>query len=234
MSPIIDVLIVDDDPDWQIRMKELLQDKFSNRCVSSEHEAMEIIKQQYFHCAIVDKSLIPYNGEDEGGMRILEELKNLGLGTKRLMLTSYGSIDSAVKALTDWDASIYFEKKHLQGSGSQEVMNKIQEMVSDARVEYNKRFGSGIEQLIAGFTPRERAVWESNALMALSVPSKHVDYKLLKETLDLLLEGLSPLIAYDINFPAKIEKENAFIEGKYWSKGLGMSISIKVGEKIYR
>lgn len=231
MNAIIDVLIVDDDADWQSRLGELVQDKFSTHAVSSESEAMKIIQRQYFHCAIVDKSLVAGDGNDEGGMRVLEELKNIDVGTKRLMLTSYGSIDSAVRALADWDASIYFEKNHLQGIGSQEVKNKIEQMVMEARQDYDKRFASGIDQLVAKFNPRERAGWETSALMALSAPRKQVDYGLFCSLLDLLLKDLPVLLPYGADTPLSINKETATMEGNFWSMGLGTAVTILIGRK---
>jgi ActR/RegA family two-component response regulator len=229
MSTIVDVLIVDDDQDWRERMRELVEDRFSSCQVASEKDAMALIKKQYFHFAIVDKSLILHNGEDEGGMRILKTLKELDQGTGRLMLTSYGSIQSARDALKNWDASDYLEKKLLEGDKQQEIRNQISQMILNARQDYQKRFGSGIEQIRAGFNTENWAVWETDIIMAISMPGKRVEYKDFKDFINSLVNELSPLIPYENDNPLKLNKDTVLAEGNYWSKGLGQSVKLIFG-----
>lgn len=228
MSSIIAVLIVEDDGDWKARLAELVGKEVTVDEASSLEEALSCIRKRFYYCAVVDKSLIPGEGEDEGGMRVLETLIKLGEGTKGLMLTAFGSIPSARKALKDWKVTDYIEKHELKSvEGRKAARDQIHKMIHEARTDYAKRYGSGIDQLTAD--SQNRAIWTANVISMVAAAGKK--YEILSRFLDRLLEEIPPLIPYEPGESAKIERASAIVEGRYWSKGLGESVCIRFGKK---
>jgi ActR/RegA family two-component response regulator len=228
MSTIVEVLIVDDDSDWRMRIRELIGNEFSMDEADSFKEAMLHIQERFYYCAVVDKSLVPHDANDEGGMRVLEALAKLGEGTKGLMLTAYGNVASTRVALKDWKATDYLEKEALTSADSTIVVrDQIAGMIADAKSDYARHYGSGIDQLIAGFTdPKSKSVWEDEVIMSIG---QRGGQRALAEFLDQLLESVPPLIPYHPGEPMKIDRTSAAVAGEYWSKGLGESILVKFG-----
>ena len=231
MSPIIDVLVVDDEPRWRERLVALVGEGFSIEEASSLEEALSRVRKRFYYCALVDKSLIPGKGDDEGGMRVLETLVGLGEGTLGLMFTAYGSVPSAKAALKDWKATDYIEKHKLESPERRKtVRDQIREMIGEARRAYDQRYGSGIVQLTADLVSgKDRAIWTSNVIGFVAPVGEPKGYDVLSRFLDELLREIPPLIPYKPGESAKAERTGAPVQGTYWSKGLGESVIVRFG-----
>lgn len=240
MDNIIDVLIIDDQPHWQQRLQELVGSDFIVdvvACPTGEESCLETalatINRRFYYCAIVDLSLIPDNGKDEGGMRVLETLAGLNEGTQMLMLTAYATVPSAKKALEEWKVSKYIEKRTFEDT---EVILKtremIQQMVFQARGEYKKRYGSGIKLLTGNLVEKEAGlVWETSVMNALDEPGKG-GYPEFSRFLDELLFELAPLIVQAPGDTPKLDKKSLLVEANYWSKGMGEPVVICFGREM--
>ncbi len=89
------ILIVDDDPTFLELMKERFsQNGFNALCCKTAEEAVKTINSHPLDCAILDLVL-----PDKNGIDILEYLKNSSPECPAIILTGYGSIDIAVKAM---------------------------------------------------------------------------------------------------------------------------------------
>jgi CheY-like chemotaxis protein len=229
MPSIVDILIVHDNPKWRARLVELTEEEFTNHQVETVQEAFTRIERQFYYCALVDKSLVPGDGKDESGMRVLERLVNLGEGTSGLMLTAYGSIPSAKAALMQWKATDYIEQSELETQEGQLKFQKlVREMVGGARADYAKRYESGIVQLTATVDKGEYTVWVDSVLSAVG---RGGGYGLLADFLDRLVWQIPPLIPFKPRVPPIIDKSSGVVEGSYWSKGLGEAVVIRFGRK---
>lgn len=232
MTAIVDFLIVDDEEEWQIKLKELVGEKYTTRISHSLEDALTLIERQYFYCALVDKNLIPIDTGDKSGGMVLERLASQAEGTKGLMITNYPDDWQVEKAaLRDWNADYLAKGEISSVEGFKKVREALDKMHEAAMAEYNRRYGSGIAQLTADFQSRDKAGWESSLITMLSSPGKRVDYKMLAQFLDNLMKELSPLIPYKYGDSIQIDKEKQIIDCKYWSKGLGEPIVVRLGKK---
>jgi len=232
MSSIIDVLIVDDEKDWMERLEELAGKELTTHKSSTLEEALSYIRKRFYYCALVDKSLIPGEGDDKRGMRVLEALIELGEGTRGLMLTAYGDVPSVRAALRQWKATDYVEKKELRDMERfKEIQDQIHKMIDDAKADYAERYGSGIHQLTVDLRdPEHRTIWTSNVLSTLAVAGEG-GLPALSKFLDELLKEIPPLIPYEPGEPPRIDKTTATVEGRYWSTGRGESVLVRFGRR---
>jgi ActR/RegA family two-component response regulator len=229
MSPIIDVLIVDDEKDWNARLKELVEEGFTTDAAYSLGEALERIERQFYYGTLVDLRLIEKPEGDESGLQVLEKLVKLNEGTRGVILTAYPNIESVKVALRDGKAVDYIQKKQLKDPNMRKrAQELIRNMVDVAKADYIKRYGSGITQLTTAVfvTNEHRTIWEYG-MISIGKGGHEPLYKFL----DLLLHEIPPLLPYKPGEPPFMDTEHATAEGKYWSKGLGESILIKLGRK---
>lgn len=89
------ILIVEDDPVMREELRELLSEKGYNvTSVKSALEGIQMIKREEFDLVLTD---LVMPGMD--GMQLLNEIKKVRPKVKVIMITAYGTIDSAVKAV---------------------------------------------------------------------------------------------------------------------------------------
>jgi len=94
-SNTISVLIVDDDANYRNIMTGYLKNQgYDTLAVSSGEEAMEHLKNYYFHIVVSDLKLPGMSGID-----LLKIIKSKTKESEVIILTGFGSIDSAVTAL---------------------------------------------------------------------------------------------------------------------------------------
>ncbi len=94
-SDVPRILIVDDDRAFRLSTAELLrEDGYSVVSVAEANEALETLRRERFDLILLDLRM---PGTD--GMGMLEELRTCGEATPILMITGFGTIDLAVRAL---------------------------------------------------------------------------------------------------------------------------------------
>lgn len=95
MNESIRVLIVDDGERFRETTAAILKRRgFEVKAVGSGSEAIEEIKNGEIDVVVLDLQM-----PDMDGIATLEEMNGLGLHTKTLILTGYGAIDTALKAV---------------------------------------------------------------------------------------------------------------------------------------
>ncbi|MFX0125182.1 MAG: ATP-binding protein [Candidatus Hodarchaeota archaeon] len=90
------ILIIDDDPNITETFQDILEAKgYSVHSRDTGREGLNFAKLNFVNVAIVDIRLPDMSGES-----ILSELKEISSSTETIVLTGYGSLDSAVQAIT--------------------------------------------------------------------------------------------------------------------------------------
>src|SRR2546422_4840024 len=89
------VFVVDDDPDFLETTKYLLESaKLSVETFASAREFLEVYHPNRPGCLLLDVSM-----PDMTGLELLEELKQRGWSLPTIVMTAYGSVRTAVKAM---------------------------------------------------------------------------------------------------------------------------------------
>jgi two-component system, NtrC family, response regulator AtoC len=97
LSPMTDyatILIVDDEKHTREGLRQSLEDDFDVYVASNAAEAMEVLKNESVELMLTDLRL----GADDG-MKLLEEALRLPKPPVCIMMTAYGSVDTAVEAM---------------------------------------------------------------------------------------------------------------------------------------
>jgi DNA-binding NtrC family response regulator len=95
MNEKFEVLIVDDDPSIRKRCVQLLHKKgYSVEGISSGDVALRIVKSRHIGLVVADIRMPGLNG-----IELLEKIKEINPDTEVIMITGYGTVESAVKAI---------------------------------------------------------------------------------------------------------------------------------------
>ena len=132
-----EILIVEDDPKLREGLKILLEKKgYSPKIAEDGVKAINMIKKQKFDLVITDLVL---PGAD--GMEVLRNVKKYSPLTKVIIITAFGTVDSAVSAMK-MGASDYI----LKPFQVEEIRNKILRLLEEARIEEESRVKKEIEK----------------------------------------------------------------------------------------
>lgn len=89
------ILVVDDEQGMQEYLRKLLTDNgYEVVLVSNGQEGLDEIKKQLPDLALIDLKM-----PKMGGLRLLEEIKKTWLGLPAIIMTGYGTIENAIKAM---------------------------------------------------------------------------------------------------------------------------------------
>lgn len=128
------ILIVDDEIEYQDVYEMILSDKgYYVRCVSSGTEAINLLKKENFHLILTDL-IMP----EMGGMELLEKIKKEYDDTKVIIVTGYGTIETAVSAIKK-GAFSYFIKSH----ESEELLIEIEKIEKLRELEQDNNYLRG-------------------------------------------------------------------------------------------
>lgn len=113
------VLVVDDLPDWRYTLSGLLTDAgFSVRSVSSAKEAIQAIKEEFFHVALLDVRLDESDEDNRDGIKLMHELKRNSPSVEIIILTGFADVSMIQEALNPnlqgaSAAFCFLEKNHM-------------------------------------------------------------------------------------------------------------------------
>ncbi|MGK0466373.1 sigma-54-dependent transcriptional regulator [Clostridium sp.] len=128
------ILIVDDEIEYQDVYEMILSDKgYYVRCVSSGSQAISLLKKESFHLVLTDL-IMP----EMGGMELLEKIKKNYVDTKVIIVTGYGTIETAVSAIKK-GAFSYFIKSH----ESEELLIEIKKIEKLRELEQDNKYLRG-------------------------------------------------------------------------------------------
>jgi len=95
MAKKTSILVLDDDPIVLNSLTEYLQmEHYNVRATGTLHEALDLLRAEHFRVVLTDVRLPEGSGFD-----LLQQVKSLNLATAVIMLTGYGTIDDAVRAI---------------------------------------------------------------------------------------------------------------------------------------
>ncbi|MDA8307156.1 MAG: sigma-54 dependent transcriptional regulator [Deltaproteobacteria bacterium] len=95
MNERFEVLVVDDDPSIRKRCVQLLHKKgYAVKGASSGIAALSMVKSRRIALVIADVRMPGLNG-----IELLEKIKEISPGTELIIITGYGTVESAVKAI---------------------------------------------------------------------------------------------------------------------------------------
>jgi two-component system response regulator HydG len=144
------ILLVDDDRAFRLSTAELLrEDGYAVVAVAQADEAIRTVRNEPFDLILLDLRM-----PDTDGMDVLEELRSSGEATPILMITGFGSIDVAVRALHH-GADDFLTKPLDPDVLSSRVAELIDRRPSARGVEENALHG------IVGRAPAMQAVFEA-------------------------------------------------------------------------
>lgn len=105
------VLVVEDDPQWQALFREFVADAGCGAVVTaSAIEAINALDQQPFVLLVADISLSLPDHADQGGMRVLRYNARSAHPVPALVVTGYATVEVAVESLADLNARYLFKK----------------------------------------------------------------------------------------------------------------------------
>jgi len=89
------VLVVEDNDSMRIGIEEsLVRDGYPVQSFNNGPDALEYYRNNIASVAVIDLKMEPLNG-----IQILEELKKINVKTEVIMISAYGSVENAVKAM---------------------------------------------------------------------------------------------------------------------------------------
>lgn len=95
------ILIVDDDSDWRRVLKMILSElNYLCDMAGSSQEAIDMLNKKEYKLAILDIRLDDSDENNQGGIDIVNWLVDTHSNTKAIMMTGYGTIEFAHKALS--------------------------------------------------------------------------------------------------------------------------------------
>jgi DNA-binding NtrC family response regulator len=120
------ILVVDDEPDIRESLEALLtQENYQVELAANATEGLKRMETGVYDLVLLDLMM-----PDKSGLQVLDEVRARDLETPIVMITAYGSIEVAVKALKH-GASDYFPKPW----DNEKLLIEIERMISQRRLE---------------------------------------------------------------------------------------------------
>ena len=135
MSRIGHVLIVDDRRQWRNLLSRLLdKSKFNIRTAATIEEAMELLKNNFFHLVVLDIGF-EYEGDKvkEDGMEMLKQIRAVdpNLAIRVLLVSAHRSADNTTLAFRDLGADDSMDKSEFKNY--QVFTQKVENLFSSER-----------------------------------------------------------------------------------------------------
>lgn len=126
---MIKVLVVDNMPDVGATLSGMLADAgYQAQAVQSADEALQALKKNLYHIAIIDVRLEEEDENDESGLELTRKIKARSPSIKVIILTGYATVEQALKATREYGASDYVDKGILRSrEGVQELLTKVED-----------------------------------------------------------------------------------------------------------
>lgn len=126
---MIRVLVVDNVPDVGAMLSGILADAgYQAQAVQSADEALQALKKDLCHIAIIDMRLEEEDESDESGLKLTQKVKTRFPNVKVIILTGYATVEQALKATREYRAFDYVDKGILNSQeGIQELLTKVED-----------------------------------------------------------------------------------------------------------
>lgn len=216
------ILYVDDDTDWQGIIRDGISSlSYQIDFASSSMYAINMLKKNTYHVALLDKRLAESDAENQDGLALAEVIAGINEGTNIIIYTSYGNNDdirAAFRNIKVWD---FIDKQ----KPIIEVINSIREAVENAEIEFNRPTRMPIDIL-----PFSEKIVE---IFSNSIAPNNQSYKISKPILDTfakqILGQFRPLLRDKDDAKLLSVQNFPILQVRFWSKILGAPIAIWFG-----
>ncbi len=172
------VCIVDDDPKIVYAIQMILENQgYDILCCSSGNECVDALESDELDVVFLDIAM-----PDISGLQILGEIKNRGLNIPVIIMTGFGTMETAIKAI-QLGAFEYLtkpldmQKVRLLAQRALEV-SRMREQISDLNLELTRRQEN--EELMVGNSPRMHDVFKM--IGAITAASSHASVLIVGES----------------------------------------------------
>src|SRR5258706_7678306 len=162
-DPLATVFVIDDDPALRATMRELLVlEGHAVETYSGCEAFLEAYRPSARGCLVVDAQM-----QGMGGLALLERLKSHAIELPAIMITGYGDVPTAVRAMKA--GAVDFIGKPIE---SDELIASIERAMSQPRDSTDRSARhAAAAKCIAGLTPREQSVMD---MVLAGNPSKNI------------------------------------------------------------
>lgn len=105
-------LIVEDEPAWRELLAEMLTDLGATvRTATNYDEAVAALVDGPYQLALIDLALAGADHGNQDGLRVLAQFRQRWPEGRAILITGYGTVELAVRALTEYGASDFIRKE---------------------------------------------------------------------------------------------------------------------------
>jgi len=147
------ILLVDDLPKWREQLVEILQGEgYFADSASSVAEALEKLKETFYHVLVLDVRMVPADSSNIEGIDLLGELDKLGLSEaiKVIILSAYGNQKRMRLAFKDYKVADFLSKDNFNKQVLLEPVRRIfsKEVNINLALQIHWQQISGSEQVV--------------------------------------------------------------------------------------
>lgn len=211
------VLIVEDDLDYQRHYRGVLAKDFNVDQASTADEAIERAARKYYSVAIVDLSLRGEATKDADGLRVVEHLSGRKEPTAIILLTAQATVSIARDAFVKYGAFELVEKQKLsevdlpalisRGSDSAAAKLEVTDCIEFFRGQSDEAMF--VDEFLRSLKPRG-------------------GYTGMKDALASVGNELWPLRHSRTHPGLRVQVAEKFAEGRFWSRQIGSAVEIRV------
>ncbi|MCK5118850.1 MAG: response regulator [Candidatus Latescibacteria bacterium] len=215
------VLIVEDEATWRKLYRKVLEKEgYRVWDAGSLSAALDLLDRHFFHAAIVDIRLVDNQPGNQDGIEAVKRIAQADEGTRVIVITAFGTIQMTRDAFKQYNVFEFMEKQTHDQAGFRQVVEQAVKEAESKAMERRGR-GSGLRDLIKGFSPQEiQEALASGGLAELEPLFKGLLYSFL------------PLLP-DREEARLIEREAkpVMVEVCYWSRMSGLPILVRFGRR---
>ena len=131
------ILIVEDEQDWQKKLRKYLQvEGYQIEVVSSYSEALEKVQKREMDLIVVDLRLNEKDTDSATGMALLKDANDKEIPA--IVVTAYGTREYIKQAYQDFSVESFFDKKTLQPA---KLRKAVRNGLAKARYTYLRKLG---------------------------------------------------------------------------------------------
>ena len=147
------ILVVDDLPKWREQLVEILQSEgYFADSASSVAEALEKLKETFYHVLVLDVRMVPADSSNIEGIDLLGELDKRGLSEaiKVIILSAYGNQKRMRLAFKDYKVADFLSKDNFNKQVLLEPVRRIfaKEVNINLALQIHWQQISGSEQVV--------------------------------------------------------------------------------------
>jgi CheY-like chemotaxis protein len=120
------ILVVEDEPDWQDMLKDILESEGCEVDIAGSYQdAIEKMMNSSYHLATIDIRLDNINSQDTRGLQFLETVKQIGLTIDSIVISAVASPEQAAWALVELGARDFINKSDFRRERFRRKVRKL-------------------------------------------------------------------------------------------------------------